>query len=71
MSRRPGYPLYGKRYCGNIKTKEVHDLDYLNSKCKINHIVSSGLAVTFYPDTLSQAYTEGYRDCKFCLGEDL
>lgn len=70
MPRKPGYPLYGKQYCGNIKTMEVHDLDRSNPNCKINKIIVQGWAVTFVPDTLVQAYREGYKDCRFCLGED-
>lgn len=27
MTKRPDYPLYGKRYCGNTNKMEVHDLD--------------------------------------------
>jgi len=40
--RRDGYPLYGKRYCGNTNKEEVHDLDKEDtsgSGCQIDEIM--------------------------------
>jgi len=71
MARRPGYPLYGKRYCGNTNTKEVHDLDNEDTResgCQIDEIIAAGHAKTFSPDTLEQARREGYDNCAKCIG---
>lgn len=70
MTRKPGYPLYGKRYCGNFETKKLHDIDNISSECRISEIIEEGNAVVFTPDTLSKAYIEGYIDCKYCLGKN-
>jgi hypothetical protein len=72
MARRNGNPLNGKRYCGNTSPdkKEVHDLDNEDtwpSGCQIDEIIRAGHARTFYPDTLSQARSEGYDPCAKCL----
>jgi|Deesub1362B_J571_1020462.scaffolds.fasta_scaffold00655_15 hypothetical protein len=72
MARRLGPPLYGKRYCGNIKKMEVHDLDKEDtseSGCQIDEIIAAGHAITFDPDTLEQAHREGYDNCAKCIGE--
>ena len=71
MARKPGYPLYGKRYCGNTNKMEVHDLDYEDvspSGCQIDEIIAAGHAKTFTPDTLGQARSEGYDNCSYCIG---
>ena len=71
MARRPGYPTYGKRFVGNTNTTEVHDLDNEQTgpnECQINEIIQAGHAVTFNPDTLSQAHSEGYDNCAHCIG---
>ena len=71
MTRRPGYPTYGKRFVGNSNTTEVHDLDNEKTgpnQCQIDEIIRAGHAVTFTPDTLSQAHSEGYDNCAHCIG---
>jgi hypothetical protein len=71
MARRPGYPTYGKRFVGNTEKKEVHDLDNEKTganQCQIDEIIKAGHARTFNPDTLSQAHTEGYDNCAYCIG---
>jgi len=71
MARRQGAPLYGKRYCGNDHKMEVHDLDKEDtslSGCQIDEIIASKHARTFNPDTLEQAYKEGYDNCAKCIG---
>lgn len=70
MARRPWPPTKGKRYVGNTNTKEVHDLDnekYGANECQIDEIIAAGHAVTFTPDTLSQAHSEGYDNCAHCI----
>jgi hypothetical protein len=71
MSRRPGYPTYGKRFVGNTEKKEVHDLDNEKTgtyQCQIDEIIKAGHAKTFNPDTLAQAHSEGYDNCAYCIG---
>ena len=67
MARRPGWPLYGNRYCGNTNTKEVHDLDNEKSQCQIDEIVAAGHARIFTTDTLRQAHSEGYNNGAYCI----
>jgi len=72
MARRHGWPLYGNRYCGNTEKKEVHDLDNENvrlSGCQIDEIVNARHAKIFHPDTLTQAHSEGFDNCAYCIGE--
>jgi hypothetical protein len=59
-----------KRYLGNSDPDhlEVHDLENENTNCQIEEIIAAGDAVTFSPDTLAQARSEGYDDCAYCLG---
>ena len=62
-----------KRYLGNSSPghMEVHDLDNEDrspNACQIDEIISAGNAVVFDPDTLQQAYSEGYNDCAYCIG---
>ena len=68
MVRRFGPPVYGTKYCGNTNTTEVHDLDNEQTNCQIDEIVRAGHAKAFNPDTLTQAHSEGYDNCAYCLG---
>lgn len=58
----------GKNYLGNTNKTEVHDLRLEKPTCQIDEIIRAGHAVTFTPDTLSQARAEGYDNCDKCLG---
>jgi hypothetical protein len=72
MSRRYGAPLHGNRYCGNTKKKEVHDLDNEDTRrsgCQIDEIIDADHAITFNPDSLTQAHSEGYDNCAKCIGD--
>lgn len=71
MARRQGSPTFGHRYVGNKNNMEVHDLDNEKTgqnQCQIDEIIRAGNAVIFTPDTLSQAHSEGYDNCAYCLG---
>jgi len=71
MTRRPGHPTYGKRYVGNTKKTEVHDLDNEQTgknECQIDEIIRAGHAVTFDPDTLEQAHKKAFENCAYCIG---
>lgn len=59
---------YGKQYLGNTNTREVHDLQREQRNCQIDEIMRARHAVTFSPDTLSQARTDGFDNCAYCLG---
>jgi hypothetical protein len=58
-----------KQYLGNSDPDhmEVHDLANENTNCQIDEIIDAGNAVVFSPDTLSQAKSEGYDPCDYCL----
>ena len=71
MARRFGYPLCGKKYCGNLNKKEVHDLDKEKFNCQINEIIQAGHAITFNPDTLPQAHSKGFDNCAYCIGRSI
>ena len=71
MARRPGPPTNGKRFVGNTNKLEVHDLENEQTganECQIDEIISAGHAVTFSPDSLAQAESEGYDNCAHCIG---
>ena len=71
MVRRSGFPTYSKRFVGNMNNKEVHDLENERTganQCQIDEIIQSGHAVTFTPDTLEQAHSQGYDNCAYCIG---
>lgn len=69
--RRYGPPINGKRFVGNKNKKEVHDLDNEKTgpnECQIDEIIRAGNALTFAPDTLSEAHSQGYDNCAYCIG---
>ena len=71
MARRQGSPTYGNRCVGNTNNMEVHDLDNEktgSNQCQIDEIIRAGHAVIFTPDNLSQAHSEDYDNCAYCLG---
>ena len=57
-----------KDHLGNTNTAEVHDLRLEKPTCQIDEIIDASHAVTFSPDTLIQARSEGYDNCAKCLG---
>ena len=71
MARRQGSPTFGKQFVGNTNNTEVHDLDNEKTggnQCQIDEIIQANHAVTFSPDTLAQAHSEGYDNCAHCIG---
>ena len=69
--RRQGPPTHGKRFLGNKNKEEVHDLDNEKigaNQCQIDEIIRAGNAITFTPDTLSEAHKQGYDNCAHCIG---
>ena len=74
MVRRASPPTNGKQYVGNTNKTEVHDLDNEKTaanQCQVDEIISAGHAVTFDPDTLPEAKSQGYDNCAFCIGGSL
>ncbi len=74
MARRSGEPTNGRRYVGNVNKMEVHDLDNEQTggnECQIDEIIAADHAVIFDPDSLDQAYQQGYDNCFHCIGESL
>jgi len=59
-----------KRFLGNRNPghMEVHDLKNEQPQCQIDEIIRAGHAVVFTPDALSQAHSEGYDNCAYCIG---
>lgn len=60
----------GKRFIGNSKTKEVHDLtleDGSPGGCRIDDVLKAVAGAGFHPDSLIAAHREGYHDCEKCL----
>jgi hypothetical protein len=53
------------RYLGNTNKTEVHDTQNEKTNCQLSEIKSKK---SFTPDTLAQAHSEGYDNCKHCLG---
>ena len=56
-------------FLGNTNTKEVHDLNNEKQQCHIDEIIAAGHAFRFEPDTLSQAHSEGFDNCHWCIGD--
>lgn len=55
----------GERYCGNTKSREVHDLDNERANCQIDEIIRAGHARPFA--TAGEAARAGYDKCSHCL----
>jgi hypothetical protein len=53
-------------YFGNSKTMIVHDLNRVNSDCKINEVEPENKKY-FDPDSIEQALKEGFKKCKCIL----
>lgn len=66
MSRRPVNNW--KRFLGNSNRKQVHDLDNEQQNCQIDEIARDHV-VSFTPDTLAQAKSQGYDPCAYCIGD--
>ncbi len=67
MPIRWGPPLYGARYCGNINTMEVHDLENENTNCQIDEIIQAGHAEPI--DTYENAIAAGFNNGHWCIGD--
>ncbi len=70
--RRTKPPFDHKRYAGDRRVMVVHDLDHEAGGlrgCAVDRI-PLGDVVTFEPDTLHQAYRQGFKFCPQCIAED-
>ena len=68
MARRYGEPFYGSKYLGIEDQRVVHDMDYESNKCRIDELLEKCSVIPFTPDSINQAYVEGYDKCHWCLG---
>ena len=59
--------LMNMLYLSNKNTTEVHNLNHQQTNCQISEIKSEHKKY-FTPDTLSQAHSEGYDNCAYCIG---
>ncbi|HCU35314.1 MAG TPA: hypothetical protein DGT21_07560 [Armatimonadetes bacterium] len=61
----------GKRYLGNRNpaSMEVHDLTNEKAQCQVPVIIRNGHGVVFSPDILPQAHSEGFDNCRWCIGD--
>ena len=58
----------GRNYLDNTNSTEAHDLRNETANCQISEITRASHAVTFSPDTLTQAHAEGYDNGHYCIG---
>ncbi len=68
MARRYGEPFYGSKYLGIEDQRVVHDMDYESKMCRIDELLERFSVIPFTPDSINQAYVEGYDKCHWCLG---
>ena len=65
MPRRQRPPLNGAPYCGNVLTREVHNLDNEKPQCQIDRIVKNDAAVPYHSLLLAQI--DNFKQCEHCL----
>jgi hypothetical protein len=59
------------RYVGDRDSMFVHDTWSRESEtCLLDELARSGNAVRFEPDTLEQAFDEGFDYCDTCVGKE-
>ncbi len=60
--------INGSRFIGDAEQGVVHDRRHEECEdCLVQDLVDRGRAVGFRPDTLAQAFDEGYDYCDWCL----
>jgi hypothetical protein len=58
----------GRRYIGDRERMIVHDTASVEcERCLMEEVLDRGAAVGFEPDTLEQAFHEGFDYCDHCL----
>lgn len=62
---RYGYPLFGLRYCGDMGTGLVHDLNNEQVGCGIARIIAADQARPFY--SLESALEKDFAECPLCM----
>jgi len=71
VSMRAIYSIEGVRYVGDRATFFVHDSWNRESEaCFLDSLAEEGRAVAFDPDTLEQAFNEGFDYCDVCVGKE-
>jgi hypothetical protein len=56
------------RFLGNNNSREVHDQRNEKASCQLDTIIRNGHGVIFSPDSLTQARSERYDNCAWCIG---
>ena len=59
--------LFGYRYIANKRTKEIHDLQYLNCNCH-NELIKSKKYIT--TKSKNELLTTDYNGCRWCMKND-
>jgi len=62
--RRKESHLNGERYCADLKSMQVHDLDFETPQCSINTILEDGLDKPFH--FLLEAVIRQFAPCPYC-----
>lgn len=58
----------GQRYVGDAERRIVHDTHHGECEdCIVEDLIARGAAVSFRPDSLDQAFDEGYDYCDWCF----
>ena len=52
------------RYIANTQTREIHDLDYEDERCKLDEIPEEHIKPY---SKLFEALIEGYKQCQWCF----
>jgi len=65
MTRRETGHMNGQQFLANTKTREVHDLDNEQDRCRIDAIIDAGHDKPYI--FLHQAHQDGYDNCGYCM----
>jgi hypothetical protein len=57
------------RWLGDKRSQLVHDLDHIQTACRLDELLASEQFATFGPDRLAEARNRGYRPHRPCAGE--
>jgi hypothetical protein len=56
----------GFKYIANHRTKEIHRVEHLTSRCRINLLKRSGYCTRWWQEKLLR---KGYNGCRYCYKE--
>lgn len=58
------------QFVGDLRTMEVHDVTNEKPRCGLPETIDAGYAITFLPDTITNASDEGFSWCPYCIGAE-